>query len=185
MNYICAICGMEINNKNKNMNKNAFINGNMDENTIACPFCGASHKYITSEDKLIKYIINDELNSDTKKILDHGVKLELFNSDFYKKAASLAEKDEISAMFLDLSKIEKMHAMIHYKLGGFNVFPKLADIKYDRYKNDNLLIEQAVLREKHAVEFYNKYLSIIDNEVVREILLVLRDIEKEHLELLI
>lgn len=184
MKYFCIICGMEINNKNMNMNKHALIHKNKEEQIVYCPFCGANHEYLINEDKFAKCKIYDELNIETKKILDHGVKLELFNSDFYKKASSLADKDELKAMFLDLSRIEKMHAMIHFKLGGFNILPKLTEINYDKYKNDNLLVEQAILREKHAVQFYKKYLPIIDSKAIRDILIVLLEIEKEHIELL-
>lgn len=184
MKHFCLICGMEINDNNMDVNKHAFIYENMDDKAIFCPFCGATHEYLVNEGKFKIYKIKDKLNIETNKILDHAVKLELFNSDFYKKASNLAKKDELRKMFIDLSRIEKMHAMIHYNLGGFNELPKLTDINYDKYKNDNLLIEQALLREKHAVQFYNKYIPSIENKAVREILIALREVEKAHIELL-
>lgn len=184
MKYYCVICGMEINNKNIDLNKHAFIHENKNEIITYCPFCGANHEYILSEDKLANKMLNGEVNDETKKILDHGVKLELFNSDFYKKASSIAKNENVKHMFLDLSRIEKMHAMIHFKLGDFEKLPKLTELNYSKYNSDNLLIEQALLREKHAVQFYNKYLPIIENKAIKDILIALMEIEKEHIKLL-
>lgn len=184
MKQICLICGMEVNDNNKNINKNAFIYENSENGIKYCPFCGASEEYLIGIDITNENNKRNELSIETKRILDHAVKLELFNADFYKKASIQAESTEVKAKFLDLSAIERMHANIHFKLGKFDKMPILSNINYHRYKGDTILIEQAILREKHAVAYYNKYLPFVEEEFIREILIALRDIEQGHIELL-
>jgi rubrerythrin len=175
---------MEINNKNLNVNRAAFIGGNNEETVEFCPFCGATKQYLVEEGDNLEFYKSEELDSSTLRILDHAVKLELFNSDFYRKAAVLAEEIRIKDMFKDLARIEYIHAKIHLRLGGFTEVPKLAEISYDRYENDTSLVEQAKLREVHAVDYYRKYMNSVCNEYVRKILKVLEAVEKEHITLL-
>jgi rubrerythrin len=181
---LCCICGMEINNKNMNVNSAAFMGANNEETIEFCPFCGATKQYLVEEWNSLEFYKKEELDSSTLRILDHAVKLELFNSDFYRKAAVLAEDIRIKDMFKDLARIEYIHAKIHLKLGGFTEVPKLADINYDRYDNDTSLVEQAKLRERHAVDYYRKHMNSASSEYIRKILKVLEAVEKEHITLL-
>jgi rubrerythrin len=181
---LCCICGMEINNKNMNVNSAAFMGANNEETIEFCPFCGAIKQYLVEECDNLEFYKKEELDSRTLQILDHAIKLELFNSDFYRKAAVLAEDIRIKDMFRDLAHIEYIHANIHLRLGGFTEVPKLADISYDRYDNDTTLVEQAKLRERHAVDYYRKYMNSVCSEYVRRILRVLEAVEKDHITLL-
>lgn len=184
MKLVCCICGMEINKNNMNTNEAAFLGKNIEGYIEFCPFCGAKNKYLLEENFDGIKIEIGKLDEDVLKILDHAVKLELFNSDFYKKASRLAESTRLKVMFEHLARIEYVHARIHSKLCKLDEMPILKDISYDRYTEDKMLLEQARLREKHAIEYYDKYTKSIENDAVREIIEVLREVEKEHIVLL-
>jgi rubrerythrin len=173
---------MEINEKNYNFNREAFVQANYIGSINFCPFCGAPIGYLGEKDKILKYDANN-LNKEALNIIDHAVKLEIFNGDFYKKASLLAKSEKIRDMFNALSKIEYMHAKIHKHIGGFNETPILRNMDYSKYHTDKVLLEMACKREKHAVEYYKKYINKIQDESVREIFEVLSRIEKEHIEL--
>jgi rubrerythrin len=184
MKIICCICGMEINSRNMNANEAAFLQKNMGEGADFCPFCGAKKRYLLVEGLIENCAKIKELDEHVLKILDHAVKLELFNSDFYRKAAVLAEDNALKRRFKDLATIEFVHARIHMRLGGFKQMPKLADINYDKYAGDRKLIEQAKLREKHAIEYYDKYIDNFHDAALKEVVQVLREVEQEHMTLL-
>jgi rubrerythrin len=175
---------MEINNINMKVNDAAFMGSNTEEAIEFCPFCGVKKNYLVHELNQENLNEKNKLDDYTLRILDHAVKLELFNADFYKKAALLAKDSRIKKMFMDLSRIEHIHAKIHLRLGGFSEVPKLKDMSYDRYSEDLLLIEQAKLREKHAVEYYSKYMNDVFSDSIKEILKVLQEVESDHITLL-
>lgn len=60
----------------------------------------------------------------TLNILDHAVKLEIFNGDFYAEASKICSNKENSDIFKALSNIEYMHARIHQRLGDLSVYLK-------------------------------------------------------------
>jgi rubrerythrin len=173
---------MEINNKNMNVNQAAFIGSNNETAIEFCPFCGAVKKYLVEGQYEPGQI--EDLDSVTLRILDHAAKLELFNSDFYNKAANIASDEKLKERFRHLARIEYVHAKIHQRLGGFEEMYKLRDISYERYSVDKLLIEQAKLREEHAVNYYKKYIEYIKSTKVKDILKILTEVEEEHIRLL-
>lgn len=179
---ICVICGMEINKMNYSFNKEAFIQVNSPDNIKFCPFCGAITDYLIEDGKELNY---DEVNLDSNAltIIDHAVKLEIFNGDFYKKASKITKNYEIKKMFEALSRIEFMHARIHKKIGGFKIDPVLRDMDYSKYDSDEVLLDMACKREKHAVEYYHKYEKDIEDKVIKKVFEVLSSVEKEHIEL--
>jgi rubrerythrin len=179
---VCVICGMEINEKNYNFNKEAFINSNNKEKIMFCPFCGAPMKYLVEHGEEMKYD-RRKLNENALKIIDHAVKLEVFNGDFYKKASSMAKDENIRKMFKALSSIEYMHARIHKKIGNFKEMPVLRDMDYSKYDSDESLLSAACKREKHAVEYYEKYGGEIHEENIIKIFKVLSGVEEEHIAL--
>lgn len=178
----CTVCGMKINSKNYNINKEAFTLYNTIDDIKFCPFCGAPIGYIEKKEENLIYT-NIKLDSEALKIIDHAVKLEIFNGDFYKKAAVLAHDKSVKNMFNSLSNIEYMHAKIHNKISGFKSFPVLKDMDYSKYNTDEILLNMACKREKHAVEYYEKYIDYIDNGNVKIIFKVLSEVEKGHIEL--
>lgn len=182
----CRICGMIISEKNYNINSSGVPEKNTLEEIKYCPFCGVTNEYLVSLDEKTIEINSSELNKDAKKILDHAMKLEVFNSEFYAEAALLVEDEEIKKMFLHLAKIELVHANIHKKMGGFLELPKLTKLDYSKYKGeggDRDLLELARKRELHAVEYYNKYRKDINDENVVKIFNALSEVEKDHVDM--
>lgn len=175
---ICLICGMKITDKIYNLNNSSFIDKNTIENIKYCPFCGVEKDYIKDEKEILNV---SNLDNNTKKILDHAMKLEVFNGEFYKQASTLAKSEEYKKMFKDLSNIEFMHAKVHKRLGGFDKLPILRKIDYSRLDSDLLLLEEANKREKHAILFYQKYIKETDNQTIKNIFNALSDVEKQHI----
>jgi rubrerythrin len=178
----CIVCGMAINGKNYNFNKEAFINSNSKEKIMYCPFCGAPIEYLIENGQEIKYDRN-KLNQNSLKIIDHAVKLEVFNGDFYKKASYMAKDKNVKSMFKALSSIEYMHAKIHKKIAGIKEMPVLKDMDYSKYNTDKDLLAAACQREKHAVAYYKKYEKEIHEENISKIFNALSKVEEEHVEL--
>ncbi len=176
----CRICGMEINEQNYNFNESAFTSKNSIDNIIYCPFCGVGKNYL-SEDGEIITVKSNLLSEDTLKILDHAVKLELFNGDFYNTAANMSNNPEVKKIFHALSKIENFHAKLHQRLGGFTKAPNLTKVSYEKYDSDNALLELAKQKEEHAVSYYEKYKHEVDNDNLFEIFEALSDVEREHI----
>lgn len=176
----CVICGMEINEKNYDFNKYGIINGNTDKDINSCPFCGVGMQYLI-ENGSIYEVDSEKLDDKTKIILDHAVKLELFNSDFYKRASEIAKDIKVKNLFNSLSKIEKMHAKVQMRLIGYTKEPLLNKLDYNKYDNDIILLEMSQKREEHAVNFYNKYIGEIDNNIIKEIFKAFICVEKEHI----
>lgn len=179
---ICEICGMEINEKNYSFNKEAFLRPNTKAEIKYCPFCGVSEEYLKINGKEYEYD-KSKLDDNAIKIIDHAVKLEVFNGDFYKKASALAKDETNKKIFEALSRIEYMHAKIHKKIGGFKEHPVLREMDYSKYDTDKILLEMACKREQHAVEYYEKYSKEIKEKNVLVVLKALSDVEEEHIEL--
>ncbi|EKQ57856.1 MULTISPECIES: ferritin family protein [unclassified Clostridium] len=176
----CKICGMEINEKNYNFNEAAFVDKNAIDNILYCPFCGVDKKYLSEDNEIIN-IESKLLDEHTLKIIDHAVKLELFNGDFYNIAASRAESDKVRKIFEALSKIEIVHSRVHQKLGGFKNTPNLNKINYDKYNSDSALLALAKQKEEHAVSYYEKYKNEVNNDNLFEVFEALANVEKEHI----
>lgn len=87
-------------------------------------------------------------------------------------------------MFKSLAKIEFNYARIHKSLGGFKELPILREMDYKKYDEENL-IKLANKREKHAVEYYNKYSEEVSSSRLKEIFNALSKVEKEHINLTI
>lgn len=176
----CKICGMDINERNYNYNEIAFLNKNSKDHIIYCPFCGAGQEYLSEENEIIN-LESNLLDEKTLKILDHAVKLELFNGDFYNTAAGMARDVKVKGVFEALSRIEIFHARIHQRLGGFKEVANLSKVSYDRYNTDSALLELAKQKEEHAVSYYEKYKHELKNKELFEIFEALAGVEKEHI----
>ncbi|MBU5298685.1 ferritin-like domain-containing protein [Clostridium sporogenes] len=179
----CNICGIEINERNYNLNKEAFLNENTIDSIKFCPICGAPIKYLSKE-RFVYKLQEKELNKEVFKILDHAVKLEVFNGDFYKRASELAKTKAVSKLFKALASIEYGHAMVHKNLAGIKEMPKLATINYDKYDNDSILLEMAEKREEHAVNYYNKYGKDINSKTLHIIFEALKNVEIDHIHII-
>jgi len=190
----CLICGMNINIKNFNINKGGLLEDNEREHIKYCPFCGVLAKYLEPESEIdfkgaiysqrkIYKVTAESLDDNTLIILDHAMKLEIFNSEFYKAAVKLAHSLEVKETFQALSKIEYMHATVHQRLGGFEGLPILVDIDYSKHKSDKSLMELAEKREIHATMFYEKQIKKINNSIVKEVFHALSEVERDHIQI--
>ncbi|MGV8979814.1 ferritin family protein [Clostridium sp.] len=190
----CLICGMDININNFNANNGGLLEENKRDDFKYCPFCGAGRKYLRPEgetfsesnifsgDEMYK-VRAGSLDENTLVILDHAMKLEIFNSEFYKAAVKLSKCLDVKETFGALSKIEYMHAIVHQKLGGFSQLPKLVHIDYSKYINDKSLLQLAETREIHAATFYEKNVKKISNSIVKEVFFALSQVERDHIQI--
>lgn len=177
----CLVCGMQINEENFNFNENAFLNKNEKTNIKYCPFCGVTSVYLSKSDEVFA-VDTKKLDEKTLKILDHAMKLEIFNADFYLEAYNLAEKEEVKKIFHDLHRIEKMHAKVHQRIGGFSKLPDLSKLDYSQYKGkDDELLEEAEQREEHAVRYYERYEKEVSEDMIRKIFKALLLVEQDHI----
>lgn len=176
----CVICGMNINQKNFNLNNYAFIDGNKKNFIKYCPFCGVNEIYLQEDGEVYDVDIKT-IDLNTLKILEHAMKLEVFNGDFYVEASKLVKDDKLKKEFLDLSRIEYMHANVHKRLGGFRELPILHKPDYTKYNKGEEFLQIAKKREEHAVAFYDKYSKSISNEIIKKVLNALSQVEKEHI----
>ena len=176
----CTICGMDINEKNYNFNEGAFANKNSIDNILYCPFCGVNKEYLSENSEIIEVKTN-LFDEKTLQILDHAVKLELFNGDFYRTAASKAKDNEIKKMFEALSVIETFHSKVHQRLGGFTKAPELNKVSYDNYNSDSALLKLAKQQEEHAISYYEKYKNEVNDNNLVAIFEALAIVEREHI----
>lgn len=180
MKLICPICGMEINVNNYNFNDVTFEDKNSQNNIMHCPFCGVESKYLIVSNNFNRLDIM-KLGSETIRIIDHAVKLEVFNGDFYKAAYEKAKDSYIKDLFQSLSRIEYMHAKIHQKLGGFERLPQLTKLDYSRLNTDELLLKEASTREKHAVQYYESNYYKLESDEIKIVFKALCEVEKGHI----
>ena len=184
----CLICGMDININNFNINNGGLLEENEREDFKYCPFCGVSSKYLRREGEIFSdsemyKVPAESLDDNTSVILDHAMKLEIFNSEFYKSAVKLSHNVQVKETFEALSKIEHMHAVVHQKLGGFKALPTLVHIDYSKYKNDKSLLELAEAREIHAATFYEKNGKKVNNPIIKEVFFALFQVEQDHMQI--
>jgi rubrerythrin len=181
-NVKCMICGMIINERNYFLNSSGIMNENSGGKIASCPFCGVDSQYL-NEYGIVWWDKVGSMDSLSGKIIDHAMKLEVFNGDFYKRASEMAREERLKKMFLELSNIEFMHARIHQKLGGFQSLPVLKELDYSRLSTDSLLLEEARKREGHAVAYYSKYGGKVTDEALQEVFKALSKVEEEHISL--
>jgi len=173
---------MKITTSNFGMNNQSLIEQNEREDIKYCPFCGVTAKYLKTGGQ--KYSVEAEsLDENALIILDHAMKLETFNYEFYNAAAKLAHSNQIKEIFGALANIERMHAIVNQNLGGFNELPKLVHIDYSKHKSDKSLMKLAENKETHAVKFYEKYAKEISNSTVKEVLVALSEVERDHIQI--
>lgn len=181
--YICRICGAIITKDNYKYNNILFGEENSQNKILYCPFCGVDSKYIDVNEDGKTTISIEEVNLETIGILDHAMKLEVFNGDYYKEASKICKLQKNRDVFKALSSIEYMHACIHKRYGGFKRLPELNKLNYSHY-DDEKFIKIAQIREEHAVSFYEKYSKKVFDENIKLIFDALIKVEIDHIRLL-
>ena len=66
------------------------------------------------------------------------------------------------------------------RIWRFNELPKLRQIDYTKLNSDELLMSEANRREKHAIEFYERYYDQVP-KAYKIIFEALTNVEKEHI----
>lgn len=178
-NLKCLVCGMKINANNYKLNERSFVEKNQIDKIINCPFCGVGETYLDYARE--EYKLEDSaLDEASLKILEKAMKLEVFNGVFYEEASKMAKRETLRWIFLDLSRIEFMHARIHMRLAAYKTLPELHKPDYSRHDTDELLLQEAYKRENHAVKFYEKNRDEVSSKILKEIFTALSDVEKQH-----
>lgn len=172
---------MKINQNNYSLNASTLIKKNTEDDIKNCPFCGVDHTFLINQDTVISFFPdNNDLTPVELKVLDHAVKLELFNGEFYETACQQSKNSALSYLFKDLSRIEFMHAKIHKQLGGFDVLPTLHKPDYSRLDSDILLLDEVAKREQHAITFYKKKSKMVTHPMIKKVFKALSEVEKQH-----
>lgn len=179
LNLKCSICGMKINEKNIEYNNEALLIKNTILSIRYCPFCGVSSIYLNNSEEILSVDFKS-LDSKTLNILDHAMKLEIFNGDYYTEASRLSLREENKKLFSSLANIEYMHARVHGRFIGTKEMPSLTKLNYTKY-NDDEFLSMAKLRETHAVEFYNRNYKETSNEGIKMLFKALSSVEEEHI----
>ena len=178
----CLVCGYILRKASVDINKHAMPSYNKPLDIKYCPFCGVSMEWFGEEDKRV---LGSDLNldGDTTKIMDHAMKLEVFNGDFYKVASEKCSNEENKRFFKALSNIEYTHAHIHKRIIGLKDLPKLANISYERFKKDEDFLKEAIKREEHAISYYNRYYDKVCSKELKTLFEILSTVEKQHITL--
>lgn len=179
----CLVCGYIIREEIADKNKEAIPFVNSKQNIKYCPFCGVDDKWLVeSDDRLLGDKL--ELDDETLKIINHAMKLEVFNGDFYKEASDLCVNKENKSFFKSLSNIEYTHAQVHRRLCKEKRIPSLTSLNYEKFRGkDDLLLDEALKREEHAINYYKRYYDKVCSDEVRTIFQILSKVEQDHIHL--
>jgi len=146
-----------------------------------CPFCGAHDDYILRVQEWKENNNIDNLSKISRENLENAMNLEFENARFYKCAMSYSRDVEKKAIFQSLSKTEMEHAFLISKVLKL---PK-SDLGIQNicFRLDQENIEDALVREKKAKEFYLKAYNEASEERVKEIFFGLLEVEGDHIKL--
>jgi rubrerythrin len=166
--YVCKICG------------DPYVGNTKPSN---CPHCGAPAKYIILAENWVEPAA-PELTDVSRKNLETSLKLEVENVQFYRCAMNTAKDDPMShAMFKALSKIEAEHASTACKLLQISKSTIGDDPGVCSATSNEEHLEDALRREKEAVEFYTKAADDATERRVKEFFTALVEIENDHISL--
>jgi len=162
--YRCRVCG------------EAYVGGGKPLN---CPFCGAPDKYIILAKNWKEDMIST-LTDVSEKNLKKALELEIEVSGFYRCAARVAVEEEVKAMFSALAKIEAEHASTMRKMLGL---PRSYTYEHEGrcHPTDTQNLVEARRKEQICVAFYEESAKQAGEKRVREVLVALTEIERDHL----
>jgi len=162
--YRCRICGEAYVGRGKPLN---------------CPFCGASEKFIILAKNWKEDMIST-LTDVSEKNLKKALELEVEVSGFYRCAARVAAEEDVKAMFSALAKIEAEHASTMRKMLGL---PRAYTSEHEGrcYPTDVQNLAEARRKETICLAFYEESAKQAGEKRVREVLVALTEIERDHL----
>lgn len=146
-----------------------------------CPFCGAPEKYMMLAKNWKEEMIST-LTDLSEKNLKSAIDLEIESSGFYRCAARVAEDEEVKAMFCALAKIEAEHVVTLRRMLGL---PRAPSNEHEGrcYPTDTQNLAEACRKEELCVAFYDEAAKQASEKRVREVLVALADMERDHLVL--
>ena len=146
-----------------------------------CPYCGAPAEHIAGIHEWRPPVLS-ELTEISRKNLEKSLQLEVNNSTFYRNVGNSDIDHEWQGIFKYLAKIEAEHAATIRKALERNDLP---DASGDVSAKENLKadLDEVLLRETRAGDFYKEFLAQATEERVKQIFGVLIEIEAEHLNL--
>jgi len=162
--YRCRVCGEAYVGKGKPLN---------------CPFCGAAEKYIVLAKNWKEDMIST-LTDVSERNIKKGLELEIEASGFYRCAARVAAEEDVKAMFAALAKIEAEHASTMRRMLGL---PRSYTSEHEGrcYPTDAQNLAEARRKEEVCVGFYEEFAKQAGEKRVREVLVALTEIERDHL----
>jgi rubrerythrin len=144
-----------------------------------------------------KYVLGDEVMNS----LEFAIKMELDGEKYYKEQAEINKENSLNTVFLLLAKDEAIHAeILKSKFNGTsyaltendtlaeskNIFQGIGDFK-NKIKcepNQLDLYREALDKEKHSIDLYEKLLSEAVDENEKALYEYLIKQEKEHFVIL-
>jgi rubrerythrin len=146
---------------------------------VNCPFCGAAEKYIILAKNWKEDMIST-LTDVSERNLKKALELEIETSGFYRCAARVAMEEDVKAMFAAFAKIEAEHASTMRRMLGL---PRSYTSEHEGrcYPTDAQNLVEARRKEELCVTFYEESAKQAGEKRVREVIVALTDIEREHL----
>jgi len=146
-----------------------------------CPFCGAPEKYMMLAKNWKEEMIST-LTDVSEKNLKGAIELEIDASGFYRCAARVANDEEVKALFSALAKIEAEHVVTIRRMLGL---PRTSNTEHEGrcYPTDTQNLAEARRKEDACVVFYDDAAKQASEKRVREVLVALAEIERDHLAL--
>jgi rubrerythrin len=161
--YRCRICGEPYVGRKKPPN---------------CSFCGALEKHLMLARNWKEDMIST-LTDVSEKNLKTALQFEIDKSGFYRCAARVAVDEEVKAMFSAFSRIEAGHASTVRRMLGL---PRSSRFEHEGrcYPTDAQNMQEALRKEELAVSLYEEAAKQASEKRVREVLLALTEVERDH-----
>ncbi|MFQ5405746.1 MAG: ferritin family protein [Candidatus Micrarchaeia archaeon] len=148
----------------------------------ACPFCGASTKYIVPQEEHEYTLSAEDVSDKTKQNITTAIEIEVSNAEFYHCAKKRGKSNYGKKLFGSLAYAEAEHAALLSKvLNGEKPKISLDAGKCSEEYKDNL--QEAHNREQNAIENYAKFAHEATEPKVKMIFNALVEIEQSHLKI--
>lgn len=144
-----------------------------------CAFCGAPEKYMVLSKNWKEEMIST-LTDVSEKHLKSAIDIEIECSGFYRCASRVAHDEEVKAMFCALAKVEAEHVTTIRRMLGL---PRAGSMEHEGrcYPTDAQNLAEARRKEELTVSFYDEAARQASEKRVREVLVALAEIERDHL----
>ena len=151
-----------------------------DEKPSHCPYCGVYSRYLV----LAKEHIHDVsyIDTPTKKHLLQVMEIKIDNIKFYRDLEKKIKDSTLKTMLEALEKIDNRHLKILIDLGLPRLEEKRGKVKIYSYIEDN--IAEMYHRKNNVIKKVKEVNLDIEDPFIKEILLALSDVEKDHIKMI-